>query len=312
MFHDLQREPDGKSSLSAFLTSVNTSPTKGYTSFSGRGKAVHAKRPRSSCGWSTTNEQERRGRKRRRTVHAIVSRTGAVRSEKQEEEEEDEVAHISGRSSGDSDGGTTTVSNAVLEHGSTKRKQDVFASSRAGSVASFLRSSGHQLGDVGQHATTTTTTTTSSSRRAPRHIGAVKPLTSRSRKRRGLARKSDYGTSELDLLETSGDSDNEKVEPKVLCRSGEAADHQARRENKESKITPPVLPSSDTALAEALSVSVTSSSGQVVVGSGVRDMSVFVQSLGAENEEDAGVREEEEEQICTSDRYALKSTDISV
>ena len=50
----------------------------------------------------------------------------------------------------------------------------------------------------------------------------------------------------------------------------------------------------------------------MVVGSGVRDMSVFVQSLGAENEEDAGVREEEEEQICTSDRYALKSTDISV
>ena len=308
MFHDLQREPDGKSSLSAFLTSVNTSPTKGYSSFSGRGKAVHAKRPRSSCGGSTANEQERRGRKRR-TVHAIVSRTGAVRSEKQEKEEEDEVAHISGSSSGDSDGGTTTVSNTVLEHGPTKHKQDVFASSRTGSVASFLRSSGHQLSNVGQHDTTTTT---SSSRHVPHRIGAVKQPTSRSRKSKGLARMSDYGTSELDLVETSSDSDNEKVEPKVLCRSDEAAVQHTRRENKGSKITPTVIPSSDTALAEALSVSVTSSSGQVVVGSGVRDMSVFVQSLGAENEEDAAVREEEEEQICTSDRYALKIMDTSV
>ena len=311
MFHDLQREPDGKSSLSAFLTSVNASPTKGYSSFSGRGKAVHAKRPRSSCGGSTTNEQERRGRKRRRTVHAIVSRTGAVRSEKQEKEEEDEVAHISGSSSGDSDGGTTTVSNTVLEHGPTKHKQDVFASSRTGSVASFLRSSGHQLSNVGQHDATTTTSS-SSSRHVPHRIGAVKQPTSRSRKRKGLARMSDYGTSELDLVETSSDSDNEKVEPKVLCRSDEAGVQHVRRENKGSKITPTVIPSSDAALAEALSVSVTSSSGQVVVGSGVRDMSVFVQSLGAENEEDAAVREEEEEQICTSNRYALKIMDTSV
>ena len=311
MFHDLQREPDGKSSLSAFLTSVNASPTKGYSSFSGRGKAVHAKRPRSSCGGSTTNEQERRGRKRRRTVHAIVSRTGAVRSEKQEKEEEDEVAHISGSSSGDSDGGTTTVSNTVLEHGPTKHKQDVFASSRTGSVASFLRPSGHQLGNVGQHDATTTTSS-SSSRHVPHRIGAVKQPTSRSRKRKGLARMSDYGTSELDLVETSSDSDNEKVEPKVLCRSDEAGVQHVRRENKGSKITPTVIPSSDAALAEALSVSVTSSSGQVVVGSGVRDMSVFVQSLGAENEEDAAVREEEEEQICTSNRYALKIMDTSV
>lgn len=228
-------------------------------------------------------------------MHAIVSRTGAVRSEKQEEEEEevDEVAHISGSSSGDSDGDTTTVSNAIVEHRPTKHKQDVFDSSRSGSVASFLRSSGHQLGDAGQHDTST-----SSNRRAPRR-----------RKRRGVARISDYGTSQLDLVETNSDSDSDKVEPTVLCRSGEAAVLRGRRENAGSKIAPPILPSSNIAPAEAPSVSVTSSSGQVVVGSGVRDMSVFVQSvqsLRAGNEEDAGVREEEE-QICTSDRYALQT-----
>lgn len=281
-FDAIQREPAGRSSLSAFLTSVSTSPTKAYDSCCGN--APRAKRPRSSCRRASTNEQNRRGRKRRRTVHAILSRTGALGS-KQEEEEEEELAHISGSSSsGESDGCTIAVDKTVLDQHSTKHKQDAFDASRTGTVASFLRAGECQLGDMGLHGSITSSL-------APRRGVTLKQPTNKRRRRRGVVKGSDFGASELTLVDTGSDSDYDRVEPTVLGRAGDRAVQEGTKEKE---------------AAEAPMDSVTSTSGQAVVGGGGLDMSVFVESvqqqLGAGDEEDAAVREEEEEQILTSDR----------
>ena len=280
-FDSIQREPDSRSSLSAFLTSVSTSPTKEYDSRCGN--APRAKRPRSSCRRASTNEQNRRGRKRRRTVHAILSRTGALGSK--QEEEEEELAHISGSSSsGESDGCTIAVEKTVLDQHSTKHKQDAFDASRTSTVASFLRAGECRLGDMGLHGSITSSL-------APQRSVTLKQPTGKRRRRRGVARGSDYGASELNLVDTGSDSDYDRVEPTVLGRSGDRAVQEGRKEEE---------------AAEAPRDSVTSTSGQAVVGGGGLDMSVFVESvqqqLGAGDEEDAAVREEEEEQILTSDR----------
>ena len=282
-FDAIQREPDGRSSLSAFLTSVSTSPTKAYDSHCGN--APRAKRPRSSCRRASTNEQNRQGRKRRRTVHAILSRTGTLGSK--QEEEEEELAHISGSSSsGESDGCTIAVDKTVLDQHSTKHKQDAFDASRTSTVASFLRAGECRLGDMGLHGSITSSL-------APRRSVTLKQLTGkrRRRRRRGVARGSNFGASELDLVDTGSDSDYDRVEPTVLGRSGDRAVQEGRKEKE---------------AAEAPRDSVTSTSGQAVVGGGGLDMSVFVESvqqqLEAGDEEDAAVREEEEEQILTSDR----------
>ena len=240
---------------------------------------------------------------RKRSVHAIASRTATVRTEQEKEEEEEELARISGSSSGESDGcPTIAVNKTVLNQCPAKRKQDMFDAFRTSTVASFLQAnpSEHQLGEAEQHGSST---------RATRRIRAAKHPPSRGRRRRGLTRKSDFGTSELDLVDTSSDSDDDKVEPSVLCPSGNGAVQQGRKEKETGsgalKMALPAHPSSDTGLAEAPSVSVASSDGRGVAGGGGMDMSVFVQSvqqLGEEEDEGAPAREIKEEQILTSDR----------
>lgn len=308
-----QREPVGRSSVSAFLTSVISSPAKESDSATPR-----AKRRRSSCKRPRTAKEQGRGRGRwKSTARVTVSRDDIARNEQDAEEEEEELARISGSSSGESDDGATVAVNLAVNNTVVKRyppKHDEFDASRTGTVASFLRANrgGHKLGGVGQESSSTAT----------RRTLAAKQLPSRGRKRRrGLVKKSDFGASELELVDTSSDSDNGNMESTALCTSGYGAVQQGRRwKEKEPgsgalKMALPSHPSTNAAFTEAPRLSVTTSSERVEVGEASVDMSMFVQSvhqLGEDDEEGAPVREDEVEQILTSDRYGYKQIDYIV
>ena len=308
-----QPEPASRSSVSAFLTSVISSPAKESDGCSRSSTTPHAKRRRSSCRRPWTAKEQGRGRGRRRsTARKTVSRADITRNERDAEEEE-ELARIIGSSSGESDNGTTIAVDSTLVK-QYPSKQNEFDTSHVGTVASFRRASrgGRKLGGVGQQSNRSTDT---------RHTLAAKQLPSRGRKRRmGLMKKSDFGDDELELVVTSSDSDTDKVESAALCTSGCGAVQQARKwKEKEPdsgalKMARPSHPPTNVTFVGAPSIDVTTASGQVEVGEGSMDMSVFVQSIQqqGEDEEDASMREGDVEQILTSDRYGSKQVNYMV